>query len=186
MAMSHPLLFASLSKRSACALVLASATITALAVLGGGGYSSWPKSVLGGLFYAPLAINAWIDARRHVLLKNWTHLSGVVALVGVVILPPSVSAIMAALAAAVPMLAVTRMSGGRLMGAGDARLIAVLALWNSVWYSWGALAMLVVSFAMHALYVSVLAVLRRVTLSSRHALGPWLVGGSWLVFVFMA
>lgn len=65
------------------------------------------------------------------------------------------------------------------MGRGDARLIVVLSLWNEVWHSWGALAVVIVSFALHTVYVVWRAFTCRITLHTRHALGPWLVAGFW-------
>lgn len=189
----HPLLYETMTNRRAALLAAATALLVAGAVLGyqvtiGQGVAGalWIKTVLGTLFYPPLAINAWIDARRHVLLKNWTHLAGVVALIALLWMDATMWRVLPALLVAVPMWAVSWLSRGRLMGRGDARLIVVLSLWNEVWHPWGALAVVIVSFALHTVYVVWRAFTCRITLHTRHALGPWLVAGSGLVFVFMA
>lgn len=189
--MSHPLLYGTLSNRRAVALALSGALITLAGVYAFAGpapsvtWTWWPKAALGAAFYMPLTINGWIDARRHVLVKNFTHLAAAMWLAGVVFVRPPWHSLLMALVVAVPMVGTSYLSGGRLLGKGDARLIAVLAMWNCLWHPWGALTMITLAFLGHAVYVTGRFVARRANLTSRHALGPWLVMGSWLTFVLL-
>ena len=194
----HPLLYNSMTNRQAAALSLGVALVTNLAVVvpvAAGGSApdalgSWLTGVFATgcavAFYIPLAINSWIDARRHVLLKNWTHLAAVAWLVALTVGDHRIAAIVSAIAIGAPFVAVSALSRGRLIGMGDARLLVVLAGWNGLWAPWGAVIMLVAGFGLHALAVLVLALRRRVRLRDRHPLGPALVLGSWLVWALMA
>lgn len=73
--MTHPLLLEALTIRQAA---LISGLVMALAL--GLTYPDEPAGVAAMLFYPPLAINALIDARTKQLVKNWTHLAGLVAI----------------------------------------------------------------------------------------------------------
>ncbi|WP_270974525.1 prepilin peptidase [Trueperella sp.] len=180
----HPLLYNSMTNRQAALLVCASA-LTSVWVAGtvwAGQPQWWLPAVFAALFYPPLAINAVIDARHHVLLKNWTHLAGLIAVLAFVAAGAPWPNLLIGAAIALPMLAVSILTRGRLMGMGDARLIVVASLWNSIWEPRGALVMVCVSFALHVFYVLGRSLVAHVTLRSRHALGPWLVAGSFLAF----
>ncbi|KTF04972.1 hypothetical protein CYK24_01890 [Trueperella bernardiae] len=180
----HPLLYDSMTNRQAALVVVASALASAwtagLAWAWQGQW--WLPAVCAALFYPPLAINAVIDARHHVLLKNWTHLAGAIAVLAFVAAGAPWRGLAVGAAVAVPMFAVSVFSRGRLMGMGDARLIVALSLFNSIWNPLGALYMICASFVLHVLYVLARSLFARVTLRSRHALGPWLVAGSFLTF----
>ncbi|MDP9805436.1 hypothetical protein J2S70_000018 [Trueperella bonasi] len=185
---SHPLFYGTLTNRQANALSLAVAVLT----LGVGAIRYWlePNPLLGlacGVaFYIPIVINAWIDAHKQVLLKNWTHLSGTVWIIAIFFGPHPRVSIVSALAAAFLFVGASKLSAGRLLGMGDARLLVVLAGWNGLWALPGALMMLALSFGLHGLYIIVKLLRRRATLRDRHPLGPWLVGGSWLAWALTA
>ncbi len=187
---SHPLLFETLTNKQAGAIAIATGTLTigvALAKIVIGGQSLHIVGLACAVaFYIPLGINGWIDAHRRVLLKNWTHLAGIVWVVTLSIGAFQMASILSALLVGLPFLVTSKLSRGRLIGMGDARLLVVLAGWNGLWTQWGALTMLVLAFGTHGLFLMVRALQMRISLSDRHPLGPWLVLGSWLTWALTA
>ncbi|VEI12455.1 hypothetical protein [Trueperella bialowiezensis] len=185
---SHPLLYgaASNSRAAFLAFIVAGTTFAVAAIPAPDTASGWLAAALAGLFYAPLAINALIDVHAHVLLKNWTHLAGAVCFGALWIGPYPLRSIAAAIAFAIFFVPVAKLSRGNLLGMGDARLLVVLAGWNGLWSEQGPLTMVAVAFGAHTLFVLGKSLFAKVTLHSRHPLGPWLVGGSWLAWALVA
>ncbi|MDO5025711.1 MAG: hypothetical protein Q4E03_04255 [Trueperella sp.] len=181
--MSHPLLLATCTNRQAAALVLtgALATFSGLVVSGVGIF----VAIIAALFFAPLFLNAWIDAATQKLVKRFTHCSGVVALAALVTqaISPWRAGLLAlgiAVALTVPLGLMSHFSAGKLMGFGDVRLIFVLLLWNGLWSPTSALLMLAASFFFHTLAVLVWSIWGLTSVRRSHALGPWLIGAAWI------
>lgn len=183
---SHPLLYDSLTNRQAAILSIGIAVATiAIGIAVPVALGQPPQAfriACAVAFYIPLSINAWIDARNHVLLKNWTHLAYGIWFIALFLGNYPVSSVVWAIAVGVPVVAASKFSGGRLIGLGDVRLLVVLAGWNGLWAPWGTLTMLAIAFGTHGLYLLMRSLRMRMTLRDRHPLGPWLVAGSWIAW----
>lgn len=135
----------------------------------------------GILFYTPLLFNAYIDARTHFLRKSLTHYA---ILVAVVNRADNLTGGCAEVAVAVIVLLILFISSatseGRLLGRGDVRLCVALLIWHVGDF------LLVVFLACLAQGIFALGaiVLRKARRNTRFAFGPWLVGGSLLVWIF--
>ncbi|MFP7696086.1 hypothetical protein [Trueperella sp. LYQ143] len=175
---SHPLFLSTLTNRRAIVMALCVASITY-------GVVFWRtadqvRAIWALAFYIPVVFNAWIDARTHQLVVNWTHLAGGIAL-SYALVRPNIYALPIALITGIFFGGIVRLSHGRLLGAGDARLMTVLAGWHALLWLWSPLWLLLGSFTAHVVYVLGWSIFRPFAFRRDHAFGPWLVGVSWIL-----
>lgn len=205
MTTANPYLLGVLTRVQALSLLALGAAGMGILVATAGG--AWQRALLAALFFAPLWVNAVIDARSQRLVKAFTHAAAAVLVVVLVLwafAPDLVAApwslnppitematpagvrgalivILCSALVGVPLWLSVWLTKGGMIGIGDARLAPVLAGWCALHSVDHVLIWLAVALLAQSLYVLVLLAARRTSLKSRHALGPWLIGAAAVV-----
>ncbi len=143
-------------------------------------------ALLNAGFYAPLILNAVIDFRTQRLIKRWTHLAAIWALIALpfVVEPNAlVRTVILVVALSAPWVLVSVLSQGRWLGMGDARLLVVLGLWHVPHGVDTFIGMVVIAVFGQGLVAVIHLVRKRATLTSTFPFGPWLVAASLAVAI---